>query len=147
MCSPVSRGNVMHSAFFFSPCLFPVECSAKVQLIQSLVDDSHHHHHQCPILHRCTDTHTHTHPNTFTTVPGWMRFMRSVLRQPLSALVKWSPVPQLHYKLSLLDVFYQPMQRHAPSFAVFSSVFPLWGVSLTQTRHLPCHEYIAEGYR
>lgn len=50
-------GNVMHSAFAAFPS-FPCECSAKVQLIQSLMDDSR----QCPFVHRHTRAkRTHTH--------------------------------------------------------------------------------------
>lgn len=45
--------------------------------------------------HESTATHTYAHK--CTTVPGWMRFVRSVLRQPLSTLVKWSLVPQLQH--------------------------------------------------
>lgn len=56
MCSPVV--GVMHSA----PPSFSCECSSKVQLIQSLVDDSH----QSPSLCRHTRTHIHTYIWTHT---------------------------------------------------------------------------------
>lgn len=136
-CQPVclrdvfasSRGNVMHSAFPAFPSS-PCECSAKVQLIQSLVDDSRH---SVPF---CTDTRTRGSANTCTMVPGWMRMVRSVLRQPLSALVKWSLVPHLHYPLCLC--FYQPMHRHALSFTIFLSAFlTSWCLSLTPTQTFP----------
>lgn len=62
---------------------------------------------QCPFA-QCQDTQTHTH--TCTMEPDWMRFVRSVLCQPLSTLVK-----SLATQTLPMSDFHQPAHCHALS--------------------------------
>ncbi len=149
-CQPVclrdvltsSWGNVMHSAYPAFPSS-PCECSAKVQLIQSLVDDSRH---SVPF---CTDaqTHTHKHGSTHTHTPqhmhhgAWLdedcEVSAASASQHTCEMISCSPT-SLPTQTLLVSVFYLLMHRHALSFTIFLSAFLIsWCLSLTPTQTFP----------
>lgn len=130
MCSPVVGGNAFSSSLF--PLWVFIWSSANSITGGWLTP-------QCPFLHRCT-RHTHTHTSKRMHHGAWLEEVYEVsavsASQRTCEMISYSPA-SLPTQTLPFSVFYQPMHRHALSFTIFLSVFPIWGVFLIPTQHFP----------
>lgn len=154
-CQPVclrdvltsSWGNVMHSAF-------PCECSAKVQLIQSLADDSRRSVPLCTDARahaRTHDTHTHSQAQKHTRASEHMR--RGAWLEEVYEVSAESE-SQRTCEMILVPTFVTLSNSPFLSFLsadalsyfdlLSSCLYSLFRCVFNTNPAFPCHDYIAE---